>query len=181
KPGEGSPAKGARVLPVTAGGNTVLPHLPRRVNRTAITVGRLLVRNHGQTEDSSMLGIPSPESLVHANPPFPMTVELSGDGRYVFVRPTGFLRPSTNYRVRVNGLYKSGGVHVVTGGVGGTGGGAFDDTIAFRTGRAGGSLPLTVGRGRVSALNLRRLAIPEPSFVPSVNQIGFDSYDFLVG
>jgi hypothetical protein len=33
----------------------------------------------------------------------------------------------------------------------------------------------------VSAFSLRRLAIPLPAFVPSVNQIGFDSYDFLVG
>ncbi|TMM10412.1 MAG: PQQ-like beta-propeller repeat protein, partial [Actinobacteria bacterium] len=181
KPGEDFPANATRVLPVTAGGNTALSGLRAPVSSTAITVGRLLVRKSGQTEDAAMLGVPSPESLVHANPPFPFTVELSGDGHYVFLRPTGFLRPSTNYSVRVSGLYKSGGVHVVTGGVGGTGGGAFDDTIRFRTVPRRGRLPLSVGRRRVTALNLRRLAIPEPSFVPSVNQIGFDSYDFLVG
>lgn len=181
KPGEDFPANGARVLPVTAGGNTALHGLRGTVGRTALTVGRLLVRKSGQTEDASMLGVPSPQGLVHANPPFPMTVELSGDGHYVFVRPTDFLRPSTNYSVRVSGLYKSGGVHVITGGVGGSGGGSFDDTIHFRTGPAGGALPLSVSRNKVSALNLRRLAIPEPSFIPSVNQIGFDSYDFLVG
>ncbi|MBV9212895.1 MAG: PQQ-like beta-propeller repeat protein [Actinobacteria bacterium] len=180
-PGEDFPANATRVYPVTAGGNTALAGLQGSVGRTAITVGRLLVRSSGQTEDAAMLGVPSPQSLVSASPPFPMTVELSGDGHYVFVRPTGFLQPSTNYRVRIGGLYKSGCIHVVTGCVGGTGGGPFSDTIAFRTGPAGGKLPLSVGRRRVSALHLRRLAIPEPSFIPSVNQIGFDSYDFLVG
>ena len=28
---------------------------------------------------------------------------------------------------------------------------------------------------------MRRLAIPLPPFLPSVNQIGFDSYDWIVG
>jgi hypothetical protein len=33
----------------------------------------------------------------------------------------------------------------------------------------------------VSAFELRRLAVPLPAFLPSVNQIGFDSYVLLVG
>jgi hypothetical protein len=125
--------------------------------------------------------VPSAGGLVHPDPPFPFEAELSGDGQYVFVRPTGFLKPSTEYRVRFSGGYKTGGVHLVTGAVGLTGAGTFDDTVSFRTRPRGRALPLRVGRRRVSAFNLRRLAIPQPAFVPSVNQIGFDSYDFLVG
>ena len=42
-------------------------------------------------------------------------------------------------------------------------------------------MPLAVARNRVSALNLRRLAVPLPPMLPSLNQIGFDFYDLIVG
>ncbi|MBV8431058.1 MAG: hypothetical protein JO244_07850, partial [Solirubrobacterales bacterium] len=42
-------------------------------------------------------------------------------------------------------------------------------------------LPLSVGANGVSAFDIRRLAVPLPAFLPSVNQIGFDSYVLLVG
>ena len=35
--------------------------------------------------------------------------------------------------------------------------------------------------GTVQAIELTRLALPEPSLLPSVNQIGFDSYDLIAG
>ncbi len=38
-----------------------------------------------------------------------------------------------------------------------------------------------MGRKRVGALELSRLALPLPSLLPSVNQIGFDSYDLIAG
>ena len=170
-----------RVFPVTAGGNTSQTGLTDAVDASGLVIGRLVVRRGGDTKYGSMVDVPSAASLVHPNPPFPFAAALSGDGQYLFVRPTGFLRPSTSYSVRMSGGYTTGGVHLITGAVGATGGGAFGDTIRFRTRPLGGSLPLRVGARRVSAFNLRRLAIPEPAFVPSVNQIGFDSYDFLVG
>jgi hypothetical protein len=151
------------------------------VDASGLVIGRLVVRRANDTKYGSIVDAPSAASLVNANPPFPFAAALSGDGQYLFVRPTGFLRPSTNYSVRMSGAYTTGGVHLVTGAVGATGGGTFGDTIHFRTRPLGGPLPLRVGARRVSAFNLRRLAIPEPAFLPSVNQIGFDSYDFLVG
>ena len=42
-------------------------------------------------------------------------------------------------------------------------------------------LPLRVGRKEVGALEISRLALPLPSLLPSVNQIGFDSYDLIAG
>ena len=181
RPGSDFAPNLARVFPVTAGGSTQQRGLHGRVDPTTLVVGRLVTRRAGRTTYGSMVDAPSAASLVHPQPPFPFAAELSGDGQYVFVRPTGFLRPSTDYRVRIAGAYKTGGVHLVTGAVGLTGGGTFDDTMRFRTRPRGGPLPLRVRPRRVSAFNLRRLAIPEPAFVPSVNQIGFDSYDFLVG
>jgi hypothetical protein len=62
----------------------------------------------------------------------------------------------------------------------GTRSGAFGDTFSFRTASTQGPVPLSVGAGAVSAFDLRRLAVPLPAFLPSVNQIGFDSYDLIV-
>ena len=60
--------------------------------------------------------------------------------------------------------------------------GPVDGTLRFRTApvlRRGP--PLATGPRRVSAFELNRLAVPLPPIVPSLNQIGFDSYDMVVG
>jgi hypothetical protein len=58
--------------------------------------------------------------------------------------------------------------------------GRFDQTITLRTRPAGQrGLPLVAGRNQVSAMTIRRLAVPMPAFLASVNQIGFDSYDWI--
>jgi hypothetical protein len=143
---------------------------------------RLLVRQGGSTVDASLQPLPSPEGIVHADPPFNFSAQLSGDGHYLFVVPDGFLEPSTQYTLKLNGLYTSGPARVATGPLGATGGGAVNDTISFRTAPLGASrLPLSTNSKRVSALRLRRLAVPLPPFLPSVNQIGFDSYDLIAG
>ena len=41
--------------------------------------------------------------------------------------------------------------------------------------------PLRIGSDAVSAFRLSRLAVPLPPILPSLNQIGFDSYDMAVG
>ena len=41
--------------------------------------------------------------------------------------------------------------------------------------------PLRTGTDSVSAFRLSRLAVPLPPILPSLNQIGFDSYDMAVG
>lgn len=54
--------------------------------------------------------------------------------------------------------------------------------LRFRTARVRRrGRPLSVGRRRVSAFRLSRLAVPLPPILPSLNQIGFDSYDMAVG
>ena len=97
--------------------------------------------------------------------------QLSGDGQYLFIRPDGFLEPNTDYRVRLHGGWRDPDP------------GSFDSTLEFRTQprTRGAKLPLGVGRASVGALELSRLALPLPSLLPSVNQIGFDSYDLIAG
>jgi hypothetical protein len=118
-----------------------------------------------------MLPAPTAESLVKSvDPPFAFSAQLSADGRYVHILPRGFLRPDTDYVVKLAGEYA------------GAGGGSFSDRIEFETERrAGEGPPLQRGRKRVGAFNLRRLSLPLPPLLPSVNQIGFDSYDWVVG
>jgi outer membrane protein assembly factor BamB len=169
-PGEEFPNDATDVYPVTPGGNTQLgDRLTDNAPAASSPIGRLVVRRGGDTLDAAMQG--TAEGLVSPSPRFPFTAELSGDGHFIDVLPTGFLRPDTEYSLRFGGEWTAGDAS-----------GPFNDEIRFRTAPARlRRPPLHVKHGRVTALNLRRLAVPLPPFLPSVNQIGFDSYDWIVG
>jgi outer membrane protein assembly factor BamB len=157
-----------RVFFVTPGGTT-LRRPERRVPTATVLGTRLIVRQGGVTKAAKMVASDSDE-LVHATPNFRFQTQLSGDGQHLFIRPDGSLKPGTRYRVRVAGDWAAG-----------PDSGQFDTTIRFRTEAARGRLPLAVGKRRVGALTISRLALPLPSLLPSVNQIGFDSYDLIAG
>ena len=145
-----------QVFPETPGGTTKRGDSEKVPDATVLGT-RLVVREGGRTVDAA---IPYPPA-VSVEPQFPFEAQPSGDGHYLFIRPDGFLDPATDYRVRVGGA---------------------DNTLRFRTPKqSGGKLPLSVGRKEVSALEISRLALPLPSLLPSVNQIGFDSYDLIAG
>jgi hypothetical protein len=104
---------------------------------------------------------------VTADPPFPFTVQPSGDGHFLHITPTDFLPPGRTFTLHVNGGWTAADRS-----------GAVDDTIRFRTAavkRRGP--PLRKG----DAFRLSRLAVPLPPILPSLNQIGFDSYEMAVG
>jgi hypothetical protein len=111
---------------------------------------------------------------VSVKPRFDFTTQLSGDGHYLFIRPSGLLRPNTRYRVRIRGDWRVGSAP-------GSDTGTVDTTLGFRTAQSRGKLPLRVRRKRTTAFSISRLAIPLPPLLPSVNQIGFDSYDMIAG
>lgn len=166
-----------RVFPVTAGGNTQPAGFGAPLPAATTVVGRLVVHTGGATEDASIQPLTSANDLVTANPPFPFSASLSGDGHFLFVRPDGILDPGRDYELKLNGLYTTGGFHIGAPAIGATGAAPFSDTIRFHTEPSRGPLPLRAG----SVFRLRRLAVPLPSFLPSVNQIGFDSYEWAVG
>jgi outer membrane protein assembly factor BamB len=170
-PGERFADDLTRTMPVTAGGSTEPDGYSRRLpTATTVTAG-LVVRRDGETRDVRMVPDPDARSLVASvDPPFPFSAELSADGRDLHIVPKGFLRADTRYRIDLAGEFA------------GDGSGAFSDRIAFRTRkRRAATLPLATGRDRVGAFKLRRLALPLPPLLPSVNQIGFDSYDWIAG
>jgi outer membrane protein assembly factor BamB len=182
-PGSPYPPDMSRVVPVTSGGTTQVSGAEGPVPSSSEITGRLIIRQGGSTVYAAMLPVPSTGGLVHTDPAFDFNAELSGDGRYVFITPNSFLSPSTTYHVTVSGTWGSNGVRVANYTTPGTWTryGTFRDTFSFRTAPVGGPLPLSVGANRVGAFVLRRLAVPLPAFLPSVNQIGFDSYVLLVG
>jgi outer membrane protein assembly factor BamB len=170
-----------RVLPVTPGGTTLPSGYGAPLPASTTVVGRLVVHQGGKTEDAAIQPLPNVHDLVTPSPSFPFTAALSGDGHFLFVRPDEILDPGREYQLKLNGLYSSGGFHIGAPVLGATGGGQFSDTIRFRTEPSRGPLPLRRVKGAVPAFRLRRLAAPLPAFLPSVNQIGFDSYEWLVG
>ena len=106
------------------------------------------------------------------SPPFEFETQLSGDGHYLFIRPDGILEPEAEYRVgsRASGRRTRDRAASTT---------RCGSAPSAHAGDAGATL--RVGRRRVGALELSRLALPLPSLLPSVNQIGFDSYDLIAG
>ncbi len=157
-----------RVFFVTPGGTTERRPEGRVPAATVLGI-RLIVRRGGDTKAAKMVAADS-DDLVHASPSFRFHTQLSGDGHFLFIRPEGLLKAGTRYRVRVAGDWAAA-----------PDSGKFDSTIRFRTEPAGRKLPLAVGRNRVGALTISRLALPLPALLPSVNQIGFDSYDMIAG
>ena len=162
-----------RVLAVSTGGSTRTT-TPRAQPAAAVLNARLVVRRGGRTLPAAMQPAPAASDLVRLSPAAPFTAQLSGDGQVVHVVPRGFLRPDTDYRLRVAGRYAAAPR-------GAPPAGAFATTLRFRTAPRGPEVPLRAGRDAVTALSLRRLALPMPAFLTSVNQIGFDSYDLIAG
>jgi hypothetical protein len=192
----------SRVLPVTSGGVAQLPGSEGPLPTSSEITGRLLVRQGGSTVYASMLPNSISSSLVRTDPAFDFSSQLSGDGRFVFITPNSFLNPNTTYKVTVSGTWGANGVRTANWTAPGTWTkyGTFSDTFSFRTApsRLGcarhpgspdhspressgcGRIPLRVTPRAVTAFELRRLAVPLPAFLPSVNQIGFDGYVLLV-
>ena len=169
-PGEAFGANLTRTAFVTPGGSTRLSGPQGRVAGATTLGARLLVRRGGETVDGAFTTT-SPRTLVSTSPAFGFGTQVSGDGHFLNVVPDGFLRPDTRYAVRLKGDWAGDGSS-----------GQADDVIRFRTApvlRRGA--PLRTGRNRVSAFELSRMAVPFPPILPSLNQIGFDSYDMVVG
>jgi outer membrane protein assembly factor BamB len=152
-----------RMAYVTPGGSTELSGPTQAVPAATAITTRLVVRELGNTVDA---GLTAP-TTVTADPPFDFTAQPSGDGHFLHIVPTGFLPPGRRFTLRVRGGWSGDGRS-----------GIVDDTIRFRTARVGTSgAPLRRG----GAFRLSRLAVPLPPILPSLNQIGFDSYEMVVG
>lgn len=175
-PGPALAANLDRVFPVDVGGNIVASSAVRSFSIAGLINLRLVVRRHGQTINAAIL---SPGLVVHAQPAFPFTVQESGDGHDLYVVPDGFLAPDTRYRLRIAGAYTDNGTGMGNFDAHGPRAGTFAQTLTLDTAAPGAAPPLAAGRDAVSAMTISRLSVPMPPFLASVNQIGFDSYDWI--
>lgn len=180
-PGQAFGPAVTRVFAVTSGGNTQLMGGVQNVRPATVLPLRLVVTRGGQTLDAAMQPVPNANSLVSVSPSFPFHAELSGDGHYLFVVPSTNLDPGTTYTIRAHGIWDANGAGVGDVRLGASSAGTFDDSTSYRVGSPGGKVPFHAGRQRVTAFRLTRLAFPLPAFLPSVNQIGFDAYNLIVG
>ncbi len=183
--GEDLPADAAGLFYVTPGGSTELQP-PATIPRATVITLRLIVRKRGETVAARLCNTPllcGKDSLrVRTEPEFPLRAVKSADGRYLHLVPDGILEPDTAYRITVSGDYDTGGLHLGNLTVGGSRSGTFDAKLTFRTEKSASQKPpLVVESDRVSAFEWTRLALPLPTMMPSLNQIGFDYMDWIMG
>jgi outer membrane protein assembly factor BamB len=169
---------------VTPGGNTQ-PEIPASLPASSMLTLRLVVRQKGQTVNARLcnnpVGCPKNSLVVTFEPSTPIDVQHSADGKYIYIRPNEFLAPGRTYTVTASGDYYTGGWRLGNLNLGGSRTGSFKGTFHFKVPETGASLPLTMGTDQVTGLELTRLAAPIPSMLPSLNQIGFDYMDWLMG
>lgn len=161
-----------RLFVVTAGGATVRQGRAS-IGTSAVVALRLVVRRGGVTLDAEL----ADDLTVTSSSSAPLTWRRSGDGHFVFVRPATFWGDAPDLRLDVRGHWRATRGLVDEGSVSGS----LDQSIEVDVAPVGPLVPFVVGAESTTALVLRRLSVALPSFAPSVNQIGFDSYDWLVG
>ena len=169
---------------VTPGGNTQA-QFPDVLPTSAMMTLRLVVRKGGETVSArlcdSPFGCPRDALIAEMEPAAALTVDHSADGHYVYIRPKEFLSPDRDYTLRVTGKYFTNGTRVGNMTLGGSEAGSFQGQFKFHTSSTGSPLPLTVSADKVTGLEWTRLAAPIPTMLPSLNQIGFDYMDWLIG
>lgn len=184
-PGSDLPADYVGVMYVTPGGNTLAEKNITLPAATLIPV-RLVVRKNGETVNAFVCNAPigcgSDEYTISIDPPVPFSLQHSADGKYLYVRPQSFLEPGKTYTLNVRGNYYTGGNALGNLTLGGSKAGTFNDTLNLNVEQNEiAQLPLRVDPNRTSAFEWTRLAAPLPTMLPSLNQIGFDYMDWMVG
>lgn len=156
-----------------------------QVPAASVIHGQLKVRKDGETLDASLNIRNAPglhgNEVVTLTPAVPYRVERSADGHYFHVIPEGFLAPDTDYTVAVNGEYTWGGKRVGALEFAGTQKAPVSDSFHFHTAPVlQNQLPLHVDGQQATTVLMRRLAVPYPSMLTSLNQIGFDSLTWIL-
>lgn len=170
---------------VSPGGNANAA-FPASLTPATQIILRLMVRKDGSTLPAhlhnSPIGRPKDTLQVTFRPHFPFELEHSADGRYIYIRPHGFLDPGQEYTLNVEGRYYTGGLRLGNLTLGGRFAGRFSASFRFGVCETKlPSLPLEVNDRQTTALVWTRLAAPLPTMLPSLNQLGFDYIYWILG
>ncbi|MCX5867026.1 MAG: PQQ-binding-like beta-propeller repeat protein [Proteobacteria bacterium] len=182
-PGEDLPTEGTHLFYTTQFGG-LLTNPPETINANAALAFSLFVRQNG---DTALALIDSNSVQISSDPPSPITVQVSGERRFLTVEPLDFFPAGTSGKMSltISGSYL---VNPERDGLrfsGGDQAGNFLETFTFSLNQSGPqTLPLPVPQnpGDDSGVwELNRLAASLPTILASYNQIGFDGLHFLVG
>jgi len=176
-PAEDIPSDGALLYYYSEGGSSYAT-IPREINPTDVLTFRLVVR---ETGDTTRARIKAETLNVQLTPNFTHRVEVSADGNFFSVIPEETLPMETDYEIAIDGDYLVGGWRLGNKLIGGSVGGQFGETFSFTTSApTGHALPLMLTADDTTVLRLRRIAAPQPPMLTTFNQIGFDSYNYLL-
>ncbi len=157
---------GASLYYVTPGGRS-FTDVPEPVERGAAFTVRLLVRAGGDTRAGSF---DLASFSVHSQPAADWEVVEQGGGQWVNLVPSALLTAGTHYQLDVSSRWTAPG----------TPGGSVSHSFAFDTvGEPSAPPSFGAGNDSVPAFEIRNLAPYQPPLIVSLNQIGFDSLDFL--
>lgn len=184
-PGDGLPPTVADLFYVTPGGSTLRDDPPALPAATIIS-RRLIVRRNGETVHAGVCAnpiyCPADSLVVTSEPAFPFHLEPSADGQYLHLIPDGFLTPGATYTITIAGDYYTDPWRIGNLKLGGRKSGRFNDRFTFQAEASTATrMPLNVAAEQVTAFEWTRLATPLPPMLPSLNQIGFDYMDWIVG
>jgi len=184
-PNEGLPDDGVYLLPTSAFGRLTLA-APDSIDANQPLTFSLLVRAKGDTQlaaiDRDTLKVD-----VSGNPPF--SVDVAAQRHFVTLTPGARWAPAgvDKLTVRLTGRYLTGLSRFGLKFFGGKDGGAIDSRYTFNIrprdiGKT--SMPFAVpdrNDGQSTVFEASRFSAPNPTMLPSWNQIGFDSLHYLMG
>ena len=183
-------SEGATLKYVTPGGS-VLSAFPEYLLRATHVTLRLEVMRNGKTQDARVCNLPRllPDFLgcrkdnlkVSIQPETPIQVEHSADGKCIYIRPEGFLDPKEHYQLVISGSYFQGGFRFGNLRLGGRKRGEFSQEFKFGIEPSSIVSPFVIEQDKTWAVEWTRLALPLPAMLPSLNQIGFDYIDWIIG
>jgi len=175
---------GAHLLYVSPGGN-LQPEFPASLPAAPLITLHLAVQQNGKPIRARLCNSPfCPDDALIASlePPVPLRIEHSADGQYVHILPQEFLQPGQEYRLTISGRYTTGGARVGNLSLGGRLSGKFSQDFQFKVSKPLQTwLDFTITPQQTSALHWTRMSAAIPAMLPSLNQIGFDYIDWIIG
>ncbi|HEY8038864.1 MAG TPA: PQQ-binding-like beta-propeller repeat protein, partial [Polyangiaceae bacterium] len=162
---------GATLAWVNTFGDT-LDAVPAAIDGSSPVTLLLAVRQQG-AQQLAVLDASSVQATV--DPPADVTVDVSGDGKFVSVTPRVAFAPGP-LSIAVHASYLTGMQRAGLRLSGGQPGGNVDARVTTTVRPPSGGA-LDPG----ATYELSRLSIPLPTVMPSYNQIGFDSLHYLLG
>jgi hypothetical protein len=136
--------------------------------------GRIVLSLSVRSNGASQLAVLDAKSInVTTTPTTDISVDVSGDGKFVSITPKTLWQPGA-LRVDVDAPYLVNLDRLGLKLSGGTRGGSAKTTIQTMV-----DAPSTGAMDPQSTYELKRLAVPLPTIMPSYNQIGFDSLHYL--